>query len=528
MPVTLHRLVQDAAMRRPDGVAVRCDGEGVNWSELARRSNGVARALLDSGVERGDRVAVLLGKSLDVPAAFYGVLAAGAALVPIDPKSTPAHIERIVRATGARRLVTEPSRTRSAVQLAADYPELSHAIGIEDSKGASLAVTPWSAVDGMASDDPPEVAVGGLDTSYIQHTSGSTGEPKLIRHNHASALAFVEWAVDEYRLTVDDRLSNHSSHHTCFATFDYYAAARAAATTVILSPAVMFLPASLAELVERERISVWYSVPTALVQLLLHGNLGERDLDALRWVLFAGETFPEKHLRSLRAQLPSTRFSHVYGSTEVNVCTYYHLPVVGDAPVPLPIGQPCSNSRALVVDNAGHPVDAGDTGALLIEGSTVMSGYWGDPERNRQALTKRPEPGGFESTWFCTGDRVRILEDGNLAFSGRADLQVKVRGHRVELEEVENALIGLEHVHEAAVFAIPDDEGSSVIHAAVVIDPGAAVSQKELAWALRKALPPYAVPVVIDIVRKLPRTPTGKVDREQLVAESAKGEGDHE
>jgi acyl-coenzyme A synthetase/AMP-(fatty) acid ligase len=412
--------------------------------------------------------------------------------------------------------------------LANDYPELSHAIGIDDSNGASLTVTPWSAVEDMASDDPPDVAVGGLDTSYIQHTSGSTGEPKLIRHNHASALAFVEWAVDEYRLTADDRLSNHSSHHTCFATFDYYAAARAAATTVILTPAAMFLPASLAELVERERISVWYSVPTALVQLLLHGNLGSRDLDALRWVLFAGETFPEKHLRSLRAQLPNARFSHVYGSTEVNVCTYYHLPVAGDEPAPLPIGKPCSNSRALVVDNAGRPVKTGDTGELLIEGSTVMTGYWGDPERNRQALTRRSEPGGFESTWFCTGDRVRILEDGNLTFSGRADLQIKVRGHRVELEEVENALIGLEHVHEAAVFAIPDAEGSSAIHAAVVIDPGTAVSQKELAQGLRKVLPPYAVPVVIDIVLKLPRTPTGKVDRKQLQAKHSEGSGDHD
>ena len=157
-----------------------------------------------------------------------------------------------------------------------------------------------------------------------------------------------------------------------------------------------------------------------------------------------------------------------------------------------------------------------------------MTGYWGDPERNRQALVKRPEPGGFESTWFRTGDRVLTLEDGNLAFSGRVDLQVKVRGHRVELEEVENALIGLEHVHEAAVFAIPDDEGSSAIHAAVVIEPGAAVSQKDLARGLRGSLPPYAVPVVIEILLALPRTPTGKVDRNQLMAESSKGTGDHD
>jgi amino acid adenylation domain-containing protein len=521
-------MVQDAAMRRPDGVAVRCDGEGVSWSELARRSNGVARALLDSGVERGDRVAVLLGKSLKVPAAFYGVLAAGAALVPIDPKSPPSQIERVMRATGATRIVAEPERARSVATLAAACPELSHAIGVEDLDGSSVSVMSWSAVDGMASDEPPRVDVGGLDTSYIQHTSGSTGEPKLIRHTHASALAFVDWAVDEYRLTPDDRLSNHSSHHTCFATFDYYAAARVAATTVILTPAAMFLPASLAELVERERISVWYSVPTALVQLLLRGNLPERDLGALRWVLFAGETFPEKHLRALRARLPQARFSHVYGSTEVNVCTFYHLPADGEVSGPLPIGRPCSNSRALVVDAAGEPVEAGATGELLIHGSTVMSGYWSDPGRNRKALVQRPEPGGFESTWFRTGDRVRTLGDGNLTFAGRADLQIKVRGHRVELEEVENALLGLEHVHEAAAFAIPGMEDSLTIHAAVVVDPGSGAGQKDLLKGLRRSLPPYALPEVIDIVAGLPRTPTGKVDRKQLVAAISEKAGDND
>lgn len=516
MPLTLHRMVQDAAMQRPDGVAVRCGDAGLSWSELARRSNGLARVLRDTGVERGDRVAVLLGKSLDVLPAFYGVLAAGAALVPIDPKSPPAAIERIVRATGATRIVTEPGRARSIAELSTACPELKHAIGLDGTDRASLAVMPWSAVNDLASDDPPGVGVGGLDTSYIQHTSGSTGEPKLIRHTHASALAFAEWAVETFGITADDCLSNHSSHHTCFATFDFYAAARAAATTVILTPAAMFLPASLAEIVERERITIWYSVPTALVQLLLRGNLELRDLSALRWVLFAGETFPDKHLRALRALLPKARFSHVYGSTEVNVCTFYHLPENGEVPSPLPIGQPCSNARSLVVDAAGQPVEDGGTGELLIHGSTVMSGYWGDPERNRQALLRRPEPGGFESTWFCTGDRVRTLADGNLTFAGRADFQVKVRGHRVELEEVEGALLSLDHVHEAATFAVPDDEGSSSIYAAAVVDPAAGIGPRDLAKELRKQVPPYAVPVVIEILESLPRTPTGKIDRKKL------------
>ena len=515
-------------MRRPDGTAVRCGDASLSWSELARRSNGVARTLLETGVSRGDRVAVLLGKSTEVPVAFYGVYSAGAALVPIDPKSPPSQIERIMRSTGARRIITEPGRTGSIAELAAVYPELDHAIGADETCPPFLAVTPWSAVDQLSSDDPPGVDVGGLDTSYIQHTSGSTGEPKLIRHTHASALAFAEWAVEEYEITADDCLSNHSSHHTCFATFDYYAAARAAATTVILTPAAMFLPASLAQIIERDRITIWYSVPTALVQLLLRGNLEQCDLSALRWVLFAGETFPDKHLRALRSLLRDAKFSHVYGSTEVNVCTFYHLPASGGFPNPLPIGQPCSNTRGLVVDDAGRPVGAGDTGELLIHGSTVMSGYWGDHERNQQALVRRPEAGGFESTWFRTGDRVCTQQDGNLTFAGRADFQIKVRGHRVELEEVETALLGLDPVHEAATFAVPDNEGSLSIHAAVVIDPRTGATPKDLVRGLREAIPPYAIPAVIEILDSLPRTPTGKVDRKRLSTAMTERVGDHD
>jgi acyl-coenzyme A synthetase/AMP-(fatty) acid ligase len=365
------------------------------------------------------------------------------------------------------------------------------------------------------------VDVGGIDTSYILHTSGSTGEPKLIRHTHASALAFIEWAVDEYGICADDRLSNHSSHHTCFATFDFYAAARAAASTVILTPASMLMPASLAQLVERERITVWYSVPTALVQLLLRGDLDHRDFSALRWVLFAGETFPEKHLRGLMQQLPNARFSHVYGSTEVNVCTFFHLSTDGDVPIPLPIGRPCSNAESLVVDDALDPVPDGGTGELLIKGSTVMSGYWGDPVRNRHALVRRRAPGGFDDIYFRTGDRVRTLDDGNLTFAGRADLQVKVRGYRVELEEVENALLGLEPVHEAAAFSVSDGEGSLTIRAAVVVDPEAEGTHKSLLDGLKKKLPLYAVPSELEILTSLPRTPTGKVDRKKLVASLA-------
>ncbi|MDY7095007.1 MAG: amino acid adenylation domain-containing protein [Acidobacteriota bacterium] len=523
----LHHLLDQAAQRRPEADAVRCDGESLSWGELYRRANGIAQALQETGLGRRDRVAVLLGKGLRVPASFYGALAAGGVLVPIDPKSPAEQIARILTATGASHLVTEPQRAKTVRQA---LDAMDQTGGLETPRVLGLETEdeplPWSSLLEQAQDRPPEASVIDTDPVYILHTSGSTGVPKLIQHTHRSALSFAQWAAKEYSLTPDDRLSNHSSHHTCFATFDYYAAARAGACTVILTPAVMMMPPSLATLLERERVSVWYSVPTALVHLSLRGTLEERDLSALRWVLFAGETFPAKHLQRLMQQLPEARFSHVYGSTEVNVCTYYHLPdyhlpgsPTSDAlpPDPLPIGRPCSNARALVVDGDLRPVADGEEGELLIRGSTVMSGYWGDPERNRQVLVRRPADGGLDETYFRTGDRVRVQEDGNLAFVARADLQIKVRGHRVELGEIETALLSLPGIEEAAAFALPDGESSWTLRAAVVVATGSdGRSDREIVAGLKQKLPLQALPARILRLPALPRTPTGKVDRKAL------------
>jgi len=523
-PMLLHQMIDEAALCRPEAPAIRCGGATLSYEELARQANGMARVLLGAGLQRGDRVAVLLGKDLKVPVAFYGVLAAGGTLVPIDPKSPVEQVARIVRATGATHLVSQPEKRDVVRGALAACPDVRYAVGLDMGQETPVRSCSWETVTGEATDRPPDISVIDLDPSYILHTSGSTGTPKLILHTHRSAMSFVEWAVAEYSLTSDDRLSNHSSHHTCFATFDYYAAARAGAATVLLTPAVMIMPGSLAALLERERVSVWYSVPTALVQLSLRGNLEARDLSSIRWVLFAGETFPEKHLRRIMQQLPEARFSHVYGSTETNVCAYYHLPESSEVCSPLPIGKACSNAWTQVVSDDLQPVADGEVGELLVRGATVMSGYWGDPDRNRQVLVRQRPAGDIEEVFFRTGDRVRAREDGNLTFVARVDLQVKVRGYRVELEEVESALSSLDTVEEAAAFAVPDGEGSSAIRAAVVVGGDGSPGQREILAGLAKILPLHAVPAEVAILDSLPRTPTGKTDRNALRTQLTKPE----
>jgi acyl-coenzyme A synthetase/AMP-(fatty) acid ligase len=178
-----------------------------------------------------------------------------------------------------------------------------------------------------------------------------------------------------------------------------------------------------------------------------------------------------------------------------------------------------------VVDDQLRPVPDGETGELLVWGSTVMSGYWRDSDRNREVLVPRPAGGDREEVWFRTGDRIRTREDGNLAFVARADLQVKIRGHRVELEEVEAALLSLDPVVEAAAFTVPDREGSSAIRVAVVVGSGGPSNQQDILAGLKKILPLHAIPAETTILDALPRTPTGKVDREALRAQLANQEG---
>jgi acyl-coenzyme A synthetase/AMP-(fatty) acid ligase len=294
-----------------------------------------------------------------------------------------------------------------------------------------------------------------------------------------------------------------------------------AAATIIVPPAALMMPATLSTLLEEQRVNVWYSVPAALVQLSLRGELERRDLGALRWVLFAGEAFPPRHLQRLREQLPRARFSHVYGSTEVNICTCYHLPDSEPPAGPLPIGQPCWTSTVLVADADMQPVADGTMGELWVRGSTVMSGYWDDPEQTRRALVRRPGDAAIDGVYYRTGDRACVLPDGNLAFGARADRQVKIRGHRVELDEVEGALLSLSAIDEAAAFTVPDGEGSSSLRAVVVGNHAVRSSERELLAQLGTLLPPYALPAQIAFMSSLPRTPTGKVDVAALATGSS-------
>jgi acyl-CoA synthetase (AMP-forming)/AMP-acid ligase II len=221
------------------------------------------------------------------------------------------------------------------------------------------------------------------------------------------------------------------------------------------------------------------------------------------------------------SMFPQVRFSNLYGPTETNVCTYYHVTEIpSDTDETIPIGIPCANVEDLVVDLDDKPVPPGEVGELLIRGGVVMKGYWGQPEKTANGFYRRKAFGQFEDTFYRTGDLVQKDASGNYRYLGRKDRQIKTRGYRVELDEIEVALLAHEGVHEAAVYPVPDNQGSNLIEAAVVLKDTIAISQSDLVEHLSRRLPPYAIPVRIDILDDFPRTSTGKINRRELQSQA--------
>jgi amino acid adenylation domain-containing protein len=522
MNYLLSNSVDAAAARAPDHPAVRCSGAALTYRDLARRSNALAHVLAAEGVVRGDRVGIFMNKSLDSAVAMHGIMKAGAAYVPLDPFAPASRVAFVIRDCGIRHLVTTDQKLDQTSLLEEDVKEVRFLVGVRPRAGRRTVT--WDEVGAAPSDGSPDVQLTEQDLAYILYTSGSTGAPKGIMHTHRSGLSFALWAADTYALTAQDRVSNHAPLHFDLSTFDFFAAAQAGATTVIVPEAIARLPADLARLIAREAVSVWYSVPFALIQLLERGNLHNIDLPALRWILFAGEVFPTKHLRALMQALGHVRFSNLFGPTETNVCTYYHVPSeLPPSDEPISIGRVCDNAESIIADENNQPVTDGQAGELLIRGGTVMRGYWGRPDLNERGFYRRKLfDGHYDDVFYRTGDLVEQLPDGNLKYLGRRDRQVKTRGYRVELDEVEAALLSYPAVEEAAAFTVPDGQGSSLIEAAVTAKGDCPLTVDLVMNHVAGRLPAYAVPVGIRLIDAFPRTSTGKIDRRELVGRTSR------
>nr|WP_064570977.1 non-ribosomal peptide synthetase [Gordonia sp. LAM0048] len=479
---TLHGTFFARAAEHDDAPAVVSDARTWTHAELAEEARRVAGALVAAGVASGDTVVVHLPKGGDQIVAALGVLAAGAAYVPIAPTQPRARRERILDvATPAAVLTTDP---------AAWEPTAGTVLTLDDARLA----------------EPTEpIAVATDDLAYVLFTSGSTGLPKGVQVPHRAAVATITDLVDRYAIGAGDRSLQVSSLEFDLSVFDIFGLLTVGGAVVVPGDDEQTKVDDWVRLLGEQSVSVLNCVPSILGMLLDLAPLPS----SLRMIIMGGDKVDVSLLDRVAAQLPDCRVAGLGGTTE----TAIHSTICEADAVPagmafVPYGIPLRGVRCRIVDDAGRDRPDLVPGELWIGGAGVADGYRGDPERTADRFVEHEG-----QRWYRTGDLARYLPGGFLDFLGRADHMVKIRGYRVELGEVEAGLLGLNGVGSAVAWSDGRD-----LRAAVVLTAGATDDDAGLRARLTETLPPHMVPRSVAVLDRFPLTPNGKHDRKAIAA----------
>ncbi|MFD3704298.1 amino acid adenylation domain-containing protein [Nocardia sp. NPDC058658] len=491
---TLVSLFDATVSRTPDAVALVADDARLTYAEFDARVNRLARYLIAAGVGPETRVALAMRRSIDLVVAMYAVSTAGGAYVPIDPDQPAARTEYILD-TAAPLLVL----ATADVDVAATIPVL---------PVDRLDLTQHSPAP--ITDRDRRTPLRPANTAYVIFTSGSTGRPKGVAVSHAAIVNQMRWRAHEFELTATDSTILKTPATFDVSVWEFWSPAISGGRLVIAAPDGHRDPAYLTDLMRREEVTTLHVVPSMLDALLI-----EELPSSLRRVLAIGEALPVALARRFEAAAPNTPLFNVYGPTEAAVSITNHRVSPTDTTT-VPIGAPVWNSQVYVLDARLRPVPAGVPGELYLAGSQLATGYLARPELTADRFVANPfDPG---TRMYRTGDLAVWNGDGELEYRGRTDFQLKIRGHRIELEEIDAVLASHPDVGFAVTVGRENQAGATVLVAYLVAEHGHQVSVDKVGHLAAQALPAYMVPTTMMVLDEIPLTSSGKLDRAALPA----------
>ncbi|MCF7220739.1 amino acid adenylation domain-containing protein [Marilutibacter chinensis] len=485
---TIWGLFEKQAQAHPGRTAIIDGHAQIDYAQLAARANAIAGKLVTRGVQPGALVGVCMGRTWELVAALLGVLRAGCAYVPLDPEYPRERVRYMLEHARAAAVIVDGEKQAGLCAGATELVRL-------DATGERLPDT----IPGPSA----------RDLAYVIYTSGSTGQPKGVAVEHRSVVAMTR---SMRKLLDDEELSGVlAAASICFDTSVMeILGTLSLGGTVVLSENALALP----ELPSADRVRTTVMVPSAMQGLLAAGGLPE----GVRCVVLGGDVLKLPLVEQLHALAQRPRVLNVYGPTEHTVyCTAVELPPGVKA---VTIGRPALNCRAYILDDALRPVPEGVPGELYLAGDQLARGYLHDEARTKERFVE-VDPNGPagsqipDQRLYRTGDRCRWTEDGEIEFLGRLDQQVKLRGFRIELEEIESALESMEGVDDAAA-AVVDVEGGKTLLVGYVTSRDEAVTNEAVRMRVAERLPRYMVPQVVMRLADMPRLPNGKLDRKRL------------
>ncbi|WP_060482016.1 non-ribosomal peptide synthetase [Pseudomonas sp. NBRC 111119] len=483
---TLHGLIETQVQRTPQAIAVQAEEGTLTYAQLNAQANRLAHHLISLGVKPDDRVVICVERGLAMVVGLLGILKAGAAYVPVDPDYPAERIRHMLSDSNPVAVLVHRA-TRLALQheqlIVLDEPLPS---GLPDSNPAVPALTP-------------------RHLAYVIYTSGSTGLPKGVMNEHRAVVNRLLWMQDAYGLSAEDVVLQKTPFSFDVSVWELLWPLQTGAKLVMARPGGHRDPQYLQHTLEQERVSTLHFVPSML-EVFLSALAAGWQAPGLKHVVCSGEALPGSLVRRFHAQLPQVELHNLYGPTEaaVDVSTWHCV----TAPDNTPIGQPIANTTLYVLDEQRQPVPHGVAGELYIGGVQVARGYLNRPELTAERFIDDPfstQPG---ARLYRTGDLARHLPDGNLEYLGRNDDQVKLRGLRIELGEIQAGLTRIEGVNEAVVIACDQR--------LVAYYTGEPQAVDDLRSALLLHLPEFMVPAQFMHLQALPLSPNGKLDRKAL------------
>jgi acyl-coenzyme A synthetase/AMP-(fatty) acid ligase len=509
------RLLQDlliaAREARGADLAVASPEARLTYAELLDAAVRFGSGLREAGVAPGDRVAVAMANEAPAVVATLGVLFAGGVFVLVHPEATRGTFDAVLRTSEATALVTESGMAAKAIGAATRVPTLRTVISrgpLDDGRVGEFDRL-IEAGDGAI----PAAATDPSDLAALVFTSGTSGEPKGVMMTHEN-LVFLSGSIAEsLHLSADDRiLSVLSLAHTYGLSWLIASLRRGAALHLERSFAY---PAAVQARIESEAITVFPGVPTVFAMLLSLHRRAPLSFPSVATVTCAGGALLPSFHAGMREVFPNAGIVHMYGQTESMRIAV--LPPDLLAGRPASCGKAIPGTEAVVLAADGTPAPPGEVGTLYVRGPHVTPGYFKDPALTAEAISEGPEAG--ERT-LCTHDLFRVDEEGFLYFVGRSDEIVKTRGEKVSPTQVEDALLGIDGVREAAVVGVPDEILGEAIRAYVVLEEESTLTEAGVIAACRSTLESYKVPKEVVILNELPKTPTGKIMKRSLVEPS--------